>query len=105
MEWQDLNGCWQLSDNVDSPAFLASHLREHHWVYRANLDVDADYRDASNRLVNRRRQFGTMILSRLPIVSARNHLLPKYGTLVQHSIQQGALEAVIVTDRAGPIRV
>ena len=38
-----------------------------------------------------------MILSRLPIVSSRNHLLPKYGTLTQHSIQQGALEAVIVT--------
>jgi endonuclease/exonuclease/phosphatase family metal-dependent hydrolase len=46
-----------------------------------------------------------MILSRSPIVSSRNHLLPKYGTLTQHSIQQGALEAVIVTERAGPLRV
>ena len=45
-----------------------------------------------------------MILSRLPIVSSRNHMLPKYGTLAQHSIQQGALEAVIRTERAGPIR-
>ena len=71
-------------------------LPDHHWVYGANLDMDASYRDAAGRLVNRRRQFGTMILSRLPIVSSRNHLLPKYGTLTQHSIQQGALEAVIV---------
>ena len=46
-----------------------------------------------------------MILSRLPIVSARNHLLPKYGTLTQHSIQQGALEAVIETGSAGPVRI
>jgi endonuclease/exonuclease/phosphatase family metal-dependent hydrolase len=46
-----------------------------------------------------------MILSRPPIVSSRNHLLPKYGTLTQHSIQQGALEAVIVTERAGPLRI
>ena len=46
-----------------------------------------------------------MILSRLPIVSSRNHMLPKYGTLTQHSIQQGALEAVIVTERAGPVRI
>jgi endonuclease/exonuclease/phosphatase family metal-dependent hydrolase len=46
-----------------------------------------------------------MILSRLPIVSSRNHMLPKYGTLTQHSIQQGALEAVIIGERAGPVRV
>ena len=102
---QEVDRNWQRSGCVDSPAILASHLPEHHWVYGANLDMDADYRDARNHLVHRRRQFGTMILSRWPIVSSRNHLLPKYGTLVQHSIQQGALEAVIVTVRAGPIRV
>jgi endonuclease/exonuclease/phosphatase family metal-dependent hydrolase len=84
---------------------LAAQLPEHHWVYGANLDMDASYRDAKGRLVNRRRQFCTMILSRLPIVSSRNHLLPKYGTLTQHSIQQGALEAVIVTECAGPVRI
>jgi endonuclease/exonuclease/phosphatase family metal-dependent hydrolase len=32
-------------------------------------------------------------------------MLPKYATLTQHSIQQGALEAVIVTERAGPVRL
>ena len=101
---QEVDRHWQRSGCVDSPAVLAAHLPEHHWVYGANLDMDASYRDATERLVNRRRQFGTMILSRLPIVSSRNHLLPKYGTLTQHSIQQGALEAVIVTERAGPVR-
>ncbi len=79
------------------PGVLECTLPEHHWVYGANLDMDASYRDTEGRLVNRRRQFGTMVLSRLPIASSRNHLLPKYGTLTQHSIQQGALEAVIVT--------
>jgi endonuclease/exonuclease/phosphatase family metal-dependent hydrolase len=102
---QEVDRHWQRSGCVDSPAVLASHLPEHHWVYGANLDMDASHRDAAGRLVNRRRQFGTMILSRMPIVSSRNHLLPKYATLTQHSIQQGALEAVIVTERAGPVRV
>jgi endonuclease/exonuclease/phosphatase family metal-dependent hydrolase len=90
---------------VDSPAVLAEHLPEHHWVYGPNLDMDASYRDSAGGLVNRRRQFGTMILARTPILSSRNHPLPKYGTLTQHSIQQGALEAVIATGRAGPVRI
>jgi len=102
---QEVERHWQRSGVVDAPAVLASHLPEHHWVFGANLDMDASYRDAAGRLVNRRRQFGTMILSRLSIVSSRNHMLPKYGTLTQHSIQQGALEAVIVTERAGPVRI
>jgi endonuclease/exonuclease/phosphatase family metal-dependent hydrolase len=102
---QEVERHWQRSGCVDASAVLGSHLPEHHWVYGANLDMDASYRDPAGRLVNRRRQFGTMILSRLPIISSRNHLLPKYGTLAQHSIQQGALEAVIMTERAGPIRV
>jgi len=102
---QEVERHWRRSGVVDAPAVLAAHLPEHHWVFGANLDMDASYRDAAGRLVNRRRQFGTMILSRLPIVSSRNHMLPKYGTLTQHSIQQGALEAVIVTERAGPVRI
>jgi endonuclease/exonuclease/phosphatase family metal-dependent hydrolase len=102
---QEVERHWQRSGNVDSPAVLAASLPEHHWVYGANLDMDASYRDAAGRLVNRRRQFGTMILSRLPIVSSRNHLLPKYATLTQHSIQQGALEGVVITPNAGPVRI
>jgi endonuclease/exonuclease/phosphatase family metal-dependent hydrolase len=102
---QEVERHWQRSGCIDAPAVLASHLSGHHWVYGANLDMDASYREAGGRLVNRRRQFGTMIFSRRPIISSRNHLLPKYGTLTQHSIQQGALEAVITTERAGPVRI
>lgn len=102
---QEVDRHWRRSGCVDSPAVLGAALPEHHWVYGANLDMDASDRDAAGRLVNRRRQFGTMILSRWPIVSSRNHLLPKYATLTQHSIQQGALEAVIVCERAGPVRI
>src|SRR5207253_8819610 len=65
---QEVERHWQRSGCVDSPALLAAQLHEHHWVYGANLDMDASYRDAEGRLVVRRRQFGTMILSRLPIV-------------------------------------
>ncbi|HET9045878.1 MAG TPA: endonuclease/exonuclease/phosphatase family protein [Casimicrobiaceae bacterium] len=102
---QEVERFWQRSGMLDAPAVLASHFPDHHWVFGANLDMDASYRDADRRLVNRRRQFGTMILARTPILSSRNHLLPKYATLTQHSIQQGALEAVIATEHPGALRV
>jgi endonuclease/exonuclease/phosphatase family metal-dependent hydrolase len=101
---QEVERFWQRSGVTDAPALLAARLPEHYWVYGANLDIDASDRDVTGRIVNRRRQFGTMILSRLPIVSSRNHLLPKYATLTQHSIQQGALEGVVITPKAGPVR-
>jgi endonuclease/exonuclease/phosphatase family metal-dependent hydrolase len=69
---QEVERHWRRSGCVDSAAVLGTRLPEHHWVYGANLDMDASYRDAEGRLVNRRRQFGTMILSRLPIVSVAN---------------------------------
>jgi endonuclease/exonuclease/phosphatase family metal-dependent hydrolase len=102
---QEVERFWQRSGECDEPAEIARHLRAFHWVYGANLDMDASYPDADGFPVHRRRQFGTMILSRTPIISSRNFPLPKFGTLAQHSIQQGALEAVIRSDRGAPLRV
>jgi endonuclease/exonuclease/phosphatase family metal-dependent hydrolase len=38
---QEVERHWQRSGCVDAPAVLASHLPEHHWVYGANLDMQA----------------------------------------------------------------
>lgn len=101
---QEVERFWQRSGMVDEPQAIADRLPEHHWVYGANLDMDASWRDGAGRLINRRRQFGTMILSRWPILSSRNFPLPKFGTLTQHSMQQGLLEAVIDPGN-GPLRI
>ncbi|MCB1490432.1 MAG: endonuclease/exonuclease/phosphatase family protein, partial [Rhodobiaceae bacterium] len=85
---QEVERFWQRSGMVDEPQVIADRLPDHYWVYGANLDMDASYREGG-RLKNRRRQFGTMILSRFPILSSRNFPLPKFATLTQHSIQQG----------------
>ncbi|MDF0603101.1 endonuclease/exonuclease/phosphatase family protein [Psychromarinibacter sp. C21-152] len=100
---QEVDRHWARSGMVDSPAALAEALPGHHWVYGANLDMDAGY-EAEGRVVHRRKQFGTMILSRWPILSSRNFPLPKWGDRQHHSIQQGLLEAVIGTP-LGPVRV
>lgn len=100
---QEVDRFWARSGMVDSPAILSEHLLEHHWVYGPNLDMDASFHDGT-RVIHRRKQFGTMILSRWPILSSRNFPLPKWGDRQHHSIQQGLLEAVIDTP-LGPVRV
>jgi len=89
---------------VDQAAELASLFPDHYWVYGAGVDLDASERDADGRLVNRRRQFGNMLLSRTPILSSRNHLLPKYGMVDQLALQRSALEGVIDAG-LGPMRI
>ncbi len=100
---QEIERFWERTGMVDQVLELTQLLPEYHWVFGANLDMDASFKDDNNHLVNRRRQFGTMIMSRFPILSSRNFPLPKFGTLTQHSIQQGILEAVIDLGK-GPIR-
>ncbi|WP_299047376.1 endonuclease/exonuclease/phosphatase family protein [uncultured Tateyamaria sp.] len=100
---QEVERFWKRSGMVDQPAELGRLLPDHHWVYGANLDMDASYRSEGGALINRRRQFGTMLMSRMPILSSRNFPLPKLGLTDHHSIQQGALECVINTE-FGPVR-
>ena len=101
---QEVERFWKRSGYVDQVNVLTELLADFYWVYSPGLDMDASYRDEDTRLINRRRQFGEMVLSRSPIVSSRSFPLPKFGAVTQHSIQQTLLEAVIDTP-AGPIRV
>ncbi len=98
---QEVERFWKRSFETDQPAELARRLPDYYWVYGPNLDMHAGTPERPNR----RRQFGNMILSRWPILSSRNFPLPKFGTLTQHSIQQGALEAVVRTPSGRPLRV
>ncbi|MBW1789178.1 MAG: hydrolase, partial [Deltaproteobacteria bacterium] len=92
---QEVERFWKRSGYVDQVTLLAELLDEFYWVYAPGLDMDGSYRNDDNRLINRRRQFGIMLLSRSPIISSRSFPLPKFGALTQHSIQQALLEAVI----------
>ena len=61
-------------------------------------------RGADGHVVNRRRQFGTMLLSRFPILWSRLHLLPMRKVVRPLNTQNAALEGLIRTP-SGPVRV
>ncbi len=80
---------------IDQPAELAALLPHYYWIYGPYFDMDASERLDDNTILNRRRQHGSMILSRRPIVSSRLHCFPKFNTNTAFNMQLGGLEAVI----------
>ncbi len=102
--FQEVERFWTRSHRSDQAGELAALFPEHHWVYGPGLDLDASRRGDDGRLIRRRRQFGNMLLSRTPILSSRNHMLPKMNLPEKLSLQRAALEAVIAAP-SGPLRV
>lgn len=94
---QEVERFWQRSGLRDQPQEIADLLGEYHWTYGAGIDLDSSTRTDDGKVRNRRRQFGNMLLCRRPILSSRNHLLPKYASLGPMSVQRSALEGVIET--------
>ncbi len=92
---QEVERYFPRSGNVDQVSQLAKRLKFHHWVYGAGVDISADEFLPDGEVVHRRQQFGNMLLSKTPIITSRNHLLPKYASVGPLSIQRSALEGVI----------
>ncbi len=100
---QEVERHWSRSGNQDQPAEIAKLLGDYYWVYGAGVDLHVDSPPGAEAGANVRRQFGNMLLSKTPIISSRNHLLPKYASLGPMSLQRNALECVIDTSE-GPVR-
>ncbi len=100
---QEVERHWSRTNLDDQPALIADLLPRHHWVYGPAFDMDASI-TAPDRITHRRRQFGTMILSRLPIEWSRTWPLPKRRMIDPLNTQNVALEAM-VNAPSGPLRL
>ena len=47
---QEVERFWRRTGMVDQPLEIASHLPDYYWVFGANLDMDAGFRDDDGRL-------------------------------------------------------
>ncbi len=92
---QEVDRYWARSEMVDQVAAITERLPAHHWVYGPGVDLDASIRNSNGTLVNRRRQFGNLLLSRHPILASKNRLLPKMRFHTQLSLQRTMLDGVI----------
>jgi len=101
---QEVERFWRRSGMVDQPQAIGELLKGYYWAYCPAFDVDASTMHEDGSVQNRRRQFGPMVLSRWPILSARPLVLPQLPANELISMASGALECVIDTTQ-GPLRV
>jgi endonuclease/exonuclease/phosphatase family metal-dependent hydrolase len=101
---QEVTRNFSQAPDADQPGRIAELLPDFYWIYIPPVDLDASVHDTGGPVINRRFQFGNMLLARWPILSARLFLLPKARTYDRINAQCGALEGVIDCP-GGPLRV
>lgn len=87
----------------DMPAEIRHLLPEYFSIYGPSFEVDMGSGVEGGKAIDRRFQFGNMILSKTPILSSRNLLLPRRRSIAKMNFQRSALEALIETS-FGPVR-
>jgi endonuclease/exonuclease/phosphatase family metal-dependent hydrolase len=88
----------------DLVAGLTALLPDYFHVFGAAMDVDFGAIAANGKPANNRLHFGNMVLSRWPIASSRNLLLPRSRRFNRGNLQRSALEALVMAP-SGPLRV
>ncbi|WP_370322437.1 endonuclease/exonuclease/phosphatase family protein [Oricola sp.] len=100
---QEVTRGFMRNQGRDMVAEIEAMLPDRFAVSHMPSDVDFGSSVADGKAVQKRFQFGNMILSRWPILSARGHLLPRSMRTASLNLQRGALEALIETPD-GPFR-
>ncbi|MEE9597996.1 MAG: endonuclease/exonuclease/phosphatase family protein, partial [Acidiferrobacterales bacterium] len=91
---QEVERFWKRSGMSDQPEIVGRHLRGFYWVYFPAFDMDASERENDGTVINRRRQFGPMMLSRWPLRAARHILFRQLGTANYSNMETGGIECV-----------
>jgi len=101
---QEVDQWWPRSGDCDQAAEIGGLMPTYFYAFGASFDVDASARTAHSAVVNRRRRFGNLLLSRWPILSMRCLHLPKWHYEDRFNMQMSCVEAVV--DAGGqPLRI
>ena len=88
----------------DLVADIRAMLPDYFAAFGPNLEAEIGSHVKDGRAVDVRLEFGNMILSKTPILTVRNLLLPRTRSFDKVNLQRGALETLIDTP-FGPLRV
>ena len=94
---QEVERFWRRSGMVDQTELLGNLLPDYYWAYCPAFDIDASERRQDNSILNRRRQFGTMLLSKWPIIATRCIVFPQLGSKQMFNMATGAIEGLVAS--------
>lgn len=83
--------------DANQPAAFRHLLPDFEAIFGAGMDV-------AGASIGQRRQFGNLVLTRLPVLQSFNHLLPRPASTDGSHMQRVALEVIVAT-RIGPLRI
>jgi endonuclease/exonuclease/phosphatase family metal-dependent hydrolase len=101
---QEVERYWQRSGMVDQPQVIGDLLPSYYWVYGPAFDADTSTYTKNGKVVNRRRQSGTMLLSKTPILYSKLLVFDKIASTTCFNMHMGAIEGVVDT-KAGLVRI
>ncbi len=101
---QEVERYWKRSGMVDQPQTIGELLPNYYWVYGPSFDADTSTRQEGGQIINCRRQFGTMLLSKTPILYSKLLLFSKIASTSCFNMQTGAIEGIVNT-KIGPVRI
>jgi endonuclease/exonuclease/phosphatase family metal-dependent hydrolase len=101
---QEVTRNFARNGGVDMIDGLAALLPDYFTAFGPAMDLDFGATDKEGRPLNKRFQFGNMVLSRFPIVASRNLLLPRTLRFSRGNLQRSAVEALIIAP-SGPLRI
>jgi len=101
---QEVERYWQRSGMIDQPQAIGDLLPSYYWVYGPAFDADTSTCTENGKVINRRRQFGTMLLSKTPILYAKLLGFNKIASTTCFNMHTGAIEGVVDT-KDGAVRV
>jgi endonuclease/exonuclease/phosphatase family metal-dependent hydrolase len=92
------------NSHADLPAIFAALLPDYFTAFGSGVDADMGSEIIDGKAASRRLHFGNMVLSRYPILTVRNILLPRTRTFGLLNLQRSAVETLIGSP-SGPIRI
>lgn len=100
---QEVERNWREMEHADQVQRLAELFPDRHVYFAPSVDIDGSSLGAGGRVMGGRRQYGLLVISRWPVLTARTYPLPSYpvhGYLNDSSV----LLETVIGHPAGPFR-